>query len=176
MKLGVAWRNIKNYVKHDLKEIAFPSAMPNPPSFKPKLYRKLTLRDFFEIVRKSTTLYAKSWTRAGISKEEWKELGLVEEDDPEVVQKKEPDEPSSVEEIALAARAGAEHIRPALQRLYMTRATAYRDALKSFVEGYQEGIAEVLAEKKKPTEHPGSTEAKVKVTERHNVHTSNSKP
>ncbi len=77
---------------------------------------------------------------------------------------------------ALAARAGAEHIRPALQRLYMTRATAYRDALKSFVEGYQEGIAEVLAEKKKPTEHPGSTEAKVKVTERHNVHTSNSKP
>jgi hypothetical protein len=77
---------------------------------------------------------------------------------------------------ALAARAGAEHIRPALQRLYMTRATAYRDALKSFVEGYQEGIAEVLAEKKKPTEHPGSTEAKDEVTERHNVHTSNSKP
>lgn len=54
-----------------------------------------------QIVRKSTTLYAKSWTRAGISKEEWKELGLVEEDDPEVVQKKEPDEPSSVEEIGM---------------------------------------------------------------------------
>jgi hypothetical protein len=50
MKLGVAWRNIKNYVKHDLKEIAFPSAMPNPPSFKPKLYRKLTFRDFFEVL------------------------------------------------------------------------------------------------------------------------------
>lgn len=45
---------------------------------------------------------------------------------------------------ALAARAGAEHIKPALQRIYMTRATAYRDALKSFVEGYQEGVAEVM--------------------------------
>lgn len=28
--------------------------------------------------------------------------------------------------------------------MYMTRATAYRDALKSFVEGYQEGVAEVM--------------------------------
>jgi hypothetical protein len=54
-----------------------------------------------QIVRKSTTLYAKSWTRAGISKEEWKELGLVEEDDPEVAQKKESDEPSTVEEIGM---------------------------------------------------------------------------
>lgn len=46
---------------------------------------------------------------------------------------------------ALAARAGAEHVKPALQRIYMTRASAYRDALKSFVEGYQEGVAEVMA-------------------------------
>lgn len=46
---------------------------------------------------------------------------------------------------ALPARAGAEHIKPALQRVYMTRASAYRDALKSFVEGYQVGVAEVMA-------------------------------
>ncbi|MFQ6651503.1 hypothetical protein Gotur_023805 [Gossypium turneri] len=30
-----------------------------------------------------------------------------------------------------------ETLRPALQRLYMIRASAYRDALKSFIEGYQ---------------------------------------
>lgn len=47
----------------------------------------------------------------------------------------------------MAARAGAEHIKPALQRIYMTRASAYRDALKSFVEGYQEGVAEVMNKK-----------------------------
>lgn len=50
---------------------------------------------------------------------------------------------SCLDYAALAARAGAEHIKPALQRIYMSRASAYRDALKSFVEGYQEGIAEV---------------------------------
>ncbi|MFQ6668903.1 hypothetical protein Gotur_034370 [Gossypium turneri] len=33
-----------------------------------------------------------------------------------------------------------ETLRPGLQRLYMTRASAYRDALMSFIEGYQEGI------------------------------------
>lgn len=51
---------------------------------------------------------------------------------------------------ALAARAGAEHIKPALQRIYMTRASAYRDALKSFVDGYQEGVAEVMSKKADP--------------------------
>ncbi|PPR87452.1 hypothetical protein GOBAR_AA33240 [Gossypium barbadense] len=33
-----------------------------------------------------------------------------------------------------------ETLGPALERLYMTRASAYRDALKSFIEGYEEGI------------------------------------
>ena len=37
-----------------------------------------------------------------------------------------------------------ETLRPALQRLYMTRASAYRDALKSFIEGYQEGIQQIM--------------------------------
>lgn len=50
MKVRVAWRNIKNYVKHDLKEIAFPSSLPNPPSFqaKPKP-RKLALKDHLQV-------------------------------------------------------------------------------------------------------------------------------
>jgi len=145
MKVRVAWRNIKNYVKHDLKEIAFPSSLPNPPSFqaKPKP-RKLALKDHLQILRTAFSLHAKSFTREGLTKEDWKKAGLDEEDDLESVAKKDAAEPSSVEELALAARAGAEHIKPALQRIYMTRATAYRDALKSFVEGYQEGVAEVM--------------------------------
>ncbi|TYI91547.1 hypothetical protein E1A91_D02G001000v1 [Gossypium mustelinum] len=40
-----------------------------------------------------------------------------------------------------------ETLRPALQRLSMTRASAYRDAVKSFIEGYQEGIQLVMEEK-----------------------------
>lgn len=49
--------------------------------------------------------------------------------------------------IAVAARGGMETLRPALQRVYMTRASAYRDALKSFIEGYQEGIQQVMEKK-----------------------------
>lgn len=60
---------------------------------------------------------------------------------------------------ALAARAGAEHIKPALQRIYMTRASAYRDALKSFVEGYQEGVAEVMNKKAEQEPAAGAKEA-----------------
>lgn len=40
-----------------------------------------------------------------------------------------------------------ETLRPALQRLYMTRASAYRDALKSFIVGYQEGVQQVMEKK-----------------------------
>ncbi|KAG8474502.1 hypothetical protein CXB51_031164 [Gossypium anomalum] len=48
---------------------------------------------------------------------------------------------------AIVARGGVETLRPALQRLYMTRASTYRDALKSFIEGYQEGIEQIMEKK-----------------------------
>lgn len=47
----------------------------------------------------------------------------------------------------VAARGGMETLRHALQRVYMTRASAYRDGLKSFIEGYQEGIQQVMEKK-----------------------------
>ncbi|KAJ0960163.1 hypothetical protein J5N97_002046 [Dioscorea zingiberensis] len=56
-------------------------------------------------------------------------------------------EPSTLEDLAVAARGGMETLRPALQRIYMTRASAYRDALKSFIHGYQEGIQQVVERK-----------------------------
>ena len=49
----------------------------------------------------------------------------------------------------MAARGGMEALRPALQRVYMARASAYRDALKSFIVGYQVGIQEVVEKKGK---------------------------
>ena len=47
----------------------------------------------------------------------------------------------------MAARGGMETLRPALQRVYMTRASSYRDALKSFIQGYQEGVQQVMEKK-----------------------------
>ncbi|KAL0929151.1 hypothetical protein M5K25_001094 [Dendrobium thyrsiflorum] len=41
------------------------------------------------------------------------------------------EESSKLEDLAVTARGGMETLRPALQRLYMTRTSAYRDALKA---------------------------------------------
>lgn len=43
-----------------------------------------------------------------------------------------------------------ETLRPALQRLYMTKASAYKDAMKSFIEGYLEGVQQVREKKENP--------------------------
>lgn len=56
---------------------------------------------------------------------------------------------------AVAARGGMETLRPALQRVYMIRASAYRDALKSFIQGYQEGIQQVMEKKEDPKSQQG---------------------
>jgi len=51
-------------------------------------------------VRTAASLHAKSFTRGGLTKEDWKKAGLDEEDDPEVAEKrKEATEPSSIEEL-----------------------------------------------------------------------------
>ncbi|KAI5585967.1 hypothetical protein POPTR_006G208200v4 [Populus trichocarpa] len=47
-------------------------------------------------------------------------------------------QPSQVLRSAVDARGGMETLWPALQLVYMTRASTYRDALKSFIQGYQE--------------------------------------
>lgn len=56
----------------------------------------------------------------------------------------------------MAARGGMETLKPALQRVYMTRAAAYRDALKKFIDGYQEGIQQVMEKKDASDSQKGS--------------------
>ncbi|KAK8270366.1 hypothetical protein V6Z11_D11G189100 [Gossypium hirsutum] len=115
MKVKVVCRKLYDYFQYDLKEIAFPSSLPDPPHIKKR--RKLTWHERFLVLKEASRLYAASWVR----------------------------------DIAIAARGGMETLRPALQRLYMTRASAYRDALKSFIEGYQESIQHVMEEKEDST-------------------------
>ena len=51
---------------------------------------------------------------------------------------------------AVAARGGIETLRPALHRVYMTRASNYKDALASFIKGYHEGVQQVMQSKEEP--------------------------
>lgn len=62
MKLKVVWRKVSDYVRYDLKEIAFPSSLPDPPHFKKR--RKLTWKErylvsilFFYFVNAPIGLY-----------------------------------------------------------------------------------------------------------------------
>jgi hypothetical protein len=145
MKLRIVCRKIYDYVRYDLKEIAFPSSLPDPPGFKPR--PKLTMKQKWYVLKEASRLYAASWVRdigpdlrPGEHKKEATE---------KLQSSKQEIETSLLEELAVAARGGMETLRPALQRVYMTRASAYRDALRAFIEGYQDGIKQVLEEKEK---------------------------
>ncbi|XVE96354.1 hypothetical protein REPUB_Repub02eG0214200 [Reevesia pubescens] len=154
MKVKVVCRKLYDYIRYDLKEIAFPSSLPDPPHIKKR--RKLTWHERFLVLKEASRLYAASWVRDigpdlrpndYKKDEESKGEGKPSGDKSRTKEA----EPSTLEDIAVAARGGMETLRPALQRLYMTRASAYRDALKSFIEGYQEGIQQVM-EKKEDSE------------------------
>ncbi|KAK1389668.1 Embryo defective [Heracleum sosnowskyi] len=147
MKLKVVLRKVSDYVRYDLKEIAFPSSLPDPPHFKKR--RKLTWKERYLVLKEASRLYCASWVRdigpdlrPNDYKKEWDE---DKPDGVDVINKQK--EPSTLEDLAIAARGGMEALRPALQRVYMTRASAYRDGLKSFIQGYQEGIKEVMEKK-----------------------------
>ncbi|KAK9065971.1 hypothetical protein SSX86_015373 [Deinandra increscens subsp. villosa] len=150
MKVKVVWRKVRDYVRYDLKEIAFPSSLPDPPHFKKR--RKLTFKERYLVLKEATRLYAASWVRdigPELRPNEYK-MKAKSGDDDDGVKGSSGDtktEPSTLEDLAVAARGGMETLRPALQRVYMTRASAYRDALKSFIQGYQEGIQQVMEKK-----------------------------
>ncbi|KAG8374066.1 hypothetical protein BUALT_Bualt11G0092200 [Buddleja alternifolia] len=161
MKLKVVCRKVFNYVRYDLKEIAFPSSLPDPPHMKRR--RKLSWKERYLVLKEASRLYAASWVR-DIGPElrpldhRKKEENEDDSNGEKTVSKEK--EPSTLEDLAIAARGGMETLRPALQRVYMTRASAYRDALKSFIEGYQEGIQQVMEKKEDSKSELGDDEPK----------------
>ncbi|GAB4833336.1 hypothetical protein Ancab_031580 [Ancistrocladus abbreviatus] len=152
MKLSVVCRKVYDYVRYDLKEIAFPSSLPDPPGIKKR--RKLTWKEWYYVLKEASRLYAASWVRdigPDLRPNDYKKTEENEDMPGGVNEKKKETESSTLEDLAVAARGGMETLKPALQRIYMTRASAYRDALKSFIEGYQEGIRQTM-EKKEESE------------------------
>lgn len=148
MKLKVVCRKLYDYIRYDLKEIAFPSSLPDPPHIKKR--RKLTWIERWYVLKEASRLYAASWVRdigPDLRPNDYKKDSADDSKPYEEKAASKKREPSTLEDLAVAARGGIENLRPALQRVYMTRASAYRDALKSFIEGYQEGIKQVMEER-----------------------------
>lgn len=150
MKLRVVCRKLYDYIRYDLKEIAFPSSLPDPPHIKKQ--RKLTWKERWYVLKEATRIYAASWVRdigpdlrPNDYKNKTKDGGESHRDNTS----SDKSEPSTLEDLAVAARGGMETLRPVLQRVYMMRATSYRDALKAFIQGYQEGLKQVMEEGEK---------------------------
>ncbi|GMH28715.1 hypothetical protein Nepgr_030558 [Nepenthes gracilis] len=148
MKLRVISRKVYDYIRYDLKEIAFPSSLPDPPHIRKR--RKLTWKEKYYVLKEASRLYVASWVRdigPDLRPNEYKKREEEEDKTNGANNRNKEDGPSMLEDLAVAARGGMETLRPVLQRIYMTRASAYRDALKSFVEGYQDGIRHVMEKK-----------------------------
>jgi hypothetical protein len=163
MKFRVVWRKLYDYVRHDLKEIAFPSSLPDPPHIKRR--PKLGWHDHWCILKEATRLYGASWVRdigPDLRPNDYKKAAEDETtESPAPSAGADPpgsgssnkkkgrtsSEPSVLEDLAVAARGGAETLKPALRRIYMARASTYTTAMRNFVEMYQEGLKDQLQEK-----------------------------
>ncbi|KAI3471905.1 hypothetical protein Pfo_028593 [Paulownia fortunei] len=157
MKLRVVCKKVYNYVRYDLKEIAFPSSLPDPPHIKKR--RELTWKERFLVLKEASRLYGASWVRdIGPELRPYDYKKKAESEDKPNGERGAPKErePSTLEDLAVAAKGGMETLRPALQRVYMTRASAYRDALRSFIEGYQEGIQQVMEKREDSKSQQGA--------------------
>uniref|UniRef100_A0A803L307 Uncharacterized protein n=1 Tax=Chenopodium quinoa TaxID=63459 RepID=A0A803L307_CHEQI len=102
-----------------------------------------------KVLKEASRLYAASWVRDIGPELRPNDYKKEESTDKNGSNENKEKEPTTLEDLAVAARGGMETLRPALQRLYMTRASAYKDAMKSFIAGYQEGIQQVVDKKEK---------------------------
>ncbi|PNX81476.1 embryo defective 2735 protein [Trifolium pratense] len=164
MKVRVVCRKLYDYVRYDLKEIAFPSSLPDPPNLKKR--RKLTWEQRIGVLKRATSLYAASWVRdigPDLRPNDYKTDEMTDEPTNALKKSTKDKESSMLEDLAVAARGGMETLRPALQRVYMIRVSGYRDAMKSFIEGYQEGVQQAL-EKKETSKTEEDADASKKST------------
>ncbi|CAN6336091.1 unnamed protein product [Urochloa humidicola] len=155
MKFRVVCRKLYDYVRYDLKEIAFPSSLPDPPHI--KKWPKLRWHDHWCILKEATRLYGTSWVRDIGPDLRPNDYNKASEDDEESSASLSSDhnkkgrtsssKSSVLEDLAVAAKGGAETLKPALRQIYMTRASTYTTAMNNFVETYQEGLKDQLQEK-----------------------------
>ncbi|KAG4168073.1 hypothetical protein ERO13_A12G001133v2 [Gossypium hirsutum] len=60
-RVEVVCRKLYDYVRYNLKEIAFPSSLPDLPHIKQR--RKLTWHELLLVFKEASRLYAASWVR-----------------------------------------------------------------------------------------------------------------
>ncbi|KAE9585368.1 hypothetical protein Lalb_Chr25g0288201 [Lupinus albus] len=100
MKVRVVCRKIYDYVRYDLKEIAFPSSLPDPPHLKKR--RILTWEERIWVLKRAARFYAASWVRdigPDLRPDDYKKDEMTEGSNTEKNTTKEK-EPSTLEDLA----------------------------------------------------------------------------
>ncbi|CAN6349494.1 unnamed protein product [Urochloa humidicola] len=147
MKFRVVCRKLYDYVRYDLKEIAFLSSLPDPPHI--KKWPKLRWHDHWCILKEATRLYGTSWVRDIGPDLRPNDYNKASEDDEESSASLSSDhnkkgrtsssKSSVLEDLAVAAKGGAETLKPALRQIYMTRAHSHQ---VPGTKGSRDGIEE----------------------------------
>ncbi|QDZ21135.1 hypothetical protein HOP50_05g36630 [Chloropicon primus] len=131
---------VSRYLRKDFKEIVNPSAIPNPEWYQEKA-RAAGKASLLGAVGSALVEYRKGWQRYLSGKDPESSAA----DDGGGDQGREGGSDFGAEDLSeavkKAGKEGAEKARPYLQRLYKTRMTSYRDAIKEFSIGFGEGLA-----------------------------------
>lgn len=125
----------KLYLKYDLKEIVLPTSIQDPPGYVAP--QRKSLREKVLLLRTNFGLYLDTWNSAKLDAALRQQRGEKESG-----VKRDGEAEKLAEELKLTAKSGANSLLPYLRYVYKTRAAAYRDAIKQFIEGYQEGFQE----------------------------------
>lgn len=138
-----AGRRLWAYLTRDLREIAFPSSLPDPPlaaGEQAGQRRRLTPALLLKAVRAGLVQYRASFR---LSFPHLYEPDSAAPADGATATDRAEGE-ALQQELGAAARAGAQAARPYLRELYQTRAAAYRDGVREFVLGYREAFRDNL--------------------------------
>ncbi|KAI7844053.1 hypothetical protein COHA_002197 [Chlorella ohadii] len=127
-------RAASNWVRHDLREILFPSSIPTPPGIEEE-HEQRPRRNWPKLFVRVCRRYVETWDSAKMRAERAardEAAGVAAE------QRREEEGPTLGEEFALAAKGGTQALKPFLANLYQSRARSYRDAVQQFVQGYKQ--------------------------------------
>ncbi|KAL0333508.1 UNVERIFIED_CONTAM: hypothetical protein Sangu_1507000 [Sesamum angustifolium] len=105
MKFRVVCSKVYDYVRYDLKEIAFPSSLPDPPHIEKR--RKLSWKERFLVLKEASRLYAASWVRdigPELRPYDYKKQEQSEDKSNEEKTATKEREPTTLEDLAVAAR------------------------------------------------------------------------
>lgn len=152
-------RHVVDYVRRDLREIVWPRPMDDPPGT--RYLKDMSVQEHARAFRETLRMYTDGWRwYNGEPERERRERVAAERlasgedastsgehDDAGDDWKPDPDDTSTMKDelgriYGAGARVGADGWRRELRRFYETRGVAYMDAMKQFVAGYKEGVAQ----------------------------------